>query len=93
MNVENFVLLSWNARGLDDPIKYDVVKDTIRESNAFIIYIQEMKLRDLSLVKFNTIALHKYNEFSFLPSNGSCGGTLTTWTPSYRLDTSYTLTT
>jgi exonuclease III len=92
MNFGNLSLLCWNVRGLGDPAKCFVAKDTIRASCASIFCIQEMKLNEISFAKFHSFAPAKYIEYAALPSTGSRGGTLTAWTSDYTLNTSYTLT-
>jgi exonuclease III len=34
---------SWNVRGIEEPRKYVLVKDTIRNANANFIFLQETK--------------------------------------------------
>jgi exonuclease III len=92
MNLGNLSLLCWNVRGISDPSKCVVVKDFIRDVHASIICIQETKLSEISLLKFNTITPHEFTEFAIMSVNGSRGGTLIAWTSSYTLNTSYILT-
>jgi exonuclease III len=91
MNVGNLSVLCWNIRGLGDSNKYVMVNDTIKEANASILYIQEIKLNEISFIKFNTIAPSRYTNYSTLPANGSRGN-LTTWSSAYTLNSTYTLT-
>jgi exonuclease III len=38
-------ILSWNIRGVNDPLKWPSIRNKIEESNASIICLQEMKKR------------------------------------------------
>jgi exonuclease III len=78
MNLGYFSILCWNVHGLGDPAKCSVVKDVIREVHPSIICIQETKLMDVSLAKFNFFAPHSLSNFTMLPSTGSKGGTIPT---------------
>jgi exonuclease III len=73
MNLGNLSLLCWNVRGISDPSKCVVVKDFIRDVHASIICIQETKLSEISLLKFNTITPHEFTEFAIMSVNGSRG--------------------
>lgn len=72
-------VLWWNVRGLNAKRKQSTIRDTIVESQADIICLQETK-KDL----FDRVLLHKicpngFDAFEFLPSVGASGGVITIW--------------
>jgi exonuclease III len=36
-------VLSWNIRGINDPVKWPIVRNKLEESNASIVCLQETK--------------------------------------------------
>jgi hypothetical protein len=73
----NCCILSWNVRGLNDPVKRESVKQTILSSGTTIVCFQETKitswtsylLKEIVGCKLATQTVH-------LPSLGASGGIL-----------------
>jgi exonuclease III len=92
MNLENLNILCWNVRGLGDPSKYYVVKETIRSANAVIFCLQEIKLNSISLNKFYSFAPPYFHQFTSKTAIESRGGTIIAWQPTLTPEHTYTLT-
>jgi exonuclease III len=69
-----------------------LVEDTLKQSKAIILCLQETKLNDISFTKLNSIVPPSHSNHTYIPGNGSQGGTLTAWVPSLNLNQSYNLT-
>jgi len=77
---KNFLVVSWNVRGLGDPDKCTVVKDALVASAPSVICLQETKLSDLSRFKAHSfLPPHFTDTIQFVRAAGSCGGILTAW--------------
>jgi exonuclease III len=74
MGNPNLLLLDWNVRGLNAPVRRYGVGDMARAVKATVVCLQETKLHfiDESLVSVMLGARFKQN-FSFLPAEGTCG--------------------
>ncbi|KAG2577768.1 hypothetical protein PVAP13_6NG174203, partial [Panicum virgatum] len=76
----NFVVVSWNVRGLGDPDKCAVVKDALVASTPSVICLQETKLSDLKCFKTHSfLPPHFTNSIQYVRAAGSRGGILTAW--------------
>jgi exonuclease III len=77
MNDQQCIILNWNARGLNNPARRQVVKDLVRDTKATIVAIQETKLElfDQQMVQ-ETLGVNFVDHFAFLPSVGLSGGVL-----------------
>ena len=71
-------LVSWNCRGLGNPIKAEAVKDLMNLALSEILLLQETKIEEeaLLLVSKNQ---WKLNSNKAVSARGSCGGLATLW--------------
>jgi exonuclease III len=71
------VILNWNARGLNNPARRQVVRNLVSDSKATIVTIQETKIEafDSTLVN-ETLGNNFVEHFAVLPSVGLSGGIL-----------------
>lgn len=83
MNQErfNYLLLSWNVRGLGLTEKCDAVRDTISISHPHIVCLQESKLRSLDANKCKAFLPTYLSAFTYAPVDGVRGGLITAWNP------------
>ena len=71
-------IVSWNYKGLRNPVKVDAVKDLLRMVPSDILLLQETKVEEevLLLLSKNKWKLNSGKEFS---ARGTCGGLATLW--------------
>ncbi|RCV22155.1 hypothetical protein SETIT_4G197800v2, partial [Setaria italica] len=77
----SFSLLSWNVRGLGDPQKCTVVKDSISSSHPSIVCLQESKLRALDGLKARSFLPPAITAFRCVDALDTRGGIITAWDP------------
>jgi endonuclease/exonuclease/phosphatase family metal-dependent hydrolase len=72
-------VLCWNIRGFNSQLKWDALRDKIRDNQCDIICIQETKreLFDLSYIK--NFCPSPFDCFEYLPSIGASGSIITIW--------------
>jgi exonuclease III len=77
MNDQHCIILNWNARGLNNPARRQVVRDSVKETKATIVALQETKLKLFdSAIVCETLGNNFRDQFVFLPSVGLSGGIL-----------------
>jgi exonuclease III len=74
-------LLSWNARGLGDDDKNDMVCTLLNDAKVDIICIQEIKLSEITVFKAKKFLPSQFSDFLFHPSDGTSAGLLIAWNP------------
>ena len=72
-------VLSWNIRGINDPLKWPHIRAKIVESDASFICIQETKRTSFDNTFIKGFAPKRFDQFAFVPSDGASGGLLTLW--------------
>jgi len=78
-NFRNFVVLSWNVRGLGITDKCVVVRNNITLSNPSVICLQETKLAVDDVHSYRSFIPFNFDCFYACPAAGSRGGLLTAW--------------
>jgi hypothetical protein len=70
-------VLCWNIRGINSQLKWDALRDKIRDIQCDIICIQETKrdLFDLSYIR--NFCPSPFDSFEYLPPLGASGGIIT----------------
>jgi exonuclease III len=72
-------ILSWNVCGLNDPRKWDAVREFVDTLHANVVYLMETKMQFIDrFVVIQTLG-PAYDGFSFLPADGTRGGVLIAW--------------
>ena len=71
-------ILSWNCRGLGNPIKAKVVKYLMRMASSEILLLQETKIEEESLLLLSKNKW-KLNIRKAVNARGICGGLATLW--------------
>ena len=71
-------LVSWNCRGLGNPMKEEAVKDLLKIEPSDILMIQETKIEGKSLLDISKKKWKK-SEGIAVSSRGSSGGLATLW--------------
>jgi exonuclease III len=77
MNNLNFLIGSWNIRGLNDQNKCKDVLAELFQLNPSIALLQETKLSTCDKFKAKTFLPNACDQFATLPALGSCGGMIT----------------
>lgn len=77
MDNANVLLLSWNVKGLNSPIRRDAVRDMVTSTHATLVCLQETKLEQFDDgVVGSMLGQHFNGNYSYLPANGVRGGIL-----------------
>jgi exonuclease III len=77
MAASNLVLLNWNVRGLNAPVKHSALRDMATSVHATMVCIQETKLCHIDeRLVLEMLGPKFHDSFSFLPSIGTSGGIL-----------------
>jgi exonuclease III len=72
-------VLNWNIRGLNDPAKWTLIFNKIRESGCQVICFQESKRETVDLQFLRQFCPRNFDSFAFVPSMGRSGGIITIW--------------
>ncbi len=76
-----FHFLSWNVRGLNDPVKCSSILALVRNCKGSVVCFQETKLAFVSAFKLRSFCGNFLRDFRTLDADGSRGGLLTAWNP------------
>ena len=71
-------IVSWNCRGLGNPIKAEAVKDLMRMAPSKILLLQETKIEEEALILLSKNKW-KSNAGKVVNARGACGGLATLW--------------
>ena len=71
-------LLVWNAHGLNNRARRNVVRDVAEQQRASIVCLQETKVANLS-ASMNADLTRAGFDFACLPTIGVAGGAVTSW--------------
>jgi exonuclease III len=75
LNDTNCTILNWNARGLNNPARCQVVKDLIMRNKCSVVYIQETKLQSVTRTTIQaTLGQDFVDHLVVLPTIGTRGG-------------------
>jgi exonuclease III len=72
----NWVILSWNIRGVNSESKWSAVKSKMTEARCDILCLQETKREFFDLQYIRKLCPRGFDEYTFLPSVGMPGGSL-----------------
>lgn len=72
-------ILCWNVRGLNDPEKWNLIRNKIDESSCSILCFQETKKENIDAIFLRNFAPRRFDSFDFCPSDGASGGILVAW--------------
>jgi mannosylglycoprotein endo-beta-mannosidase len=75
----NWVILSWNVRGINSEGRWDAIRSKILESNCDIACLHETKKEFFDIQYIKKFCPRKMDEFVFLPSIGNSGGSIIIW--------------
>jgi hypothetical protein len=75
--IQNFKLMSWNLRGINNPAKQEDVRQVIAAYRPNLVCLQETKMQSINVATVrSTLGADLENNFLFLPAMGSRGGIL-----------------
>jgi exonuclease III len=77
----NFMIGSWNIRGLGDSDKCDIVRANLLSAKPSIICLQESKLGAISSAKASSFLPLPLRAFDSVDSVGASGGLVFAWDP------------
>jgi exonuclease III len=77
-NIE-WKILSHNIRGVNGIEKWNSLRNKINETNCDIICLHETKREHFDEAYLRNFCHRKYDKFSFHPSIGASGSTITVW--------------
>ena len=72
-------ILSWNVRGVNDPVKRKVIKNFIRNHRVDIICLQETKVQEMKSEIVRSLGVGRFLDWTALNAEGSTGGILLIW--------------
>ena len=71
-------IISWNCRGLGNPLKAEAVKDLLKMEPSDILLLQETKIEEEALLSIETLKWKK-NVGMAVSAWGTSGGLATLW--------------
>ena len=72
-------VLIWNARGLNDKSRRDMVHQVVQSCQPVIVCLQETKLAHISVHDVLSILGQGFQSFAYLPAQQTRGGILIAW--------------
>jgi exonuclease III len=75
----NWNILYWNVRGLNDPDKWDLIRNKLEESASSIFCFQETKKEEIDAAFLHKFAPRHFDCFEYCPCKGASGGILVGW--------------
>jgi exonuclease III len=72
--LKKWFVLCWNIRGLNAKPKKLALLNAIELSGCSVIFLQETKKHEFNLAFINSCCPSSFDEFVYVPSNGSYGG-------------------
>uniref|UniRef100_A0A0A9DZN0 Endonuclease/exonuclease/phosphatase domain-containing protein n=1 Tax=Arundo donax TaxID=35708 RepID=A0A0A9DZN0_ARUDO len=67
MSDQNCIILNWNARGLNNPVRRKVVRDLVKDTSSTIVCLQETKLEQIdSQIVSETLGPCFVDHFAYL---------------------------
>jgi exonuclease III len=79
MEIVNHYIGQWNCRGLNGAARKSAVRAAADDANAAIICLVETKLQVVTRFTVSQVLGPRYDEFTFLPADGTAGGILVAW--------------
>ena len=82
-------LVSWNCRGLGNPLKVEAFKDLLKIESPEILMLQETKIEGETLLEINN-SKWKKNAGMTISARGTSGGLVTLWSEEeFHLESSF----
>jgi exonuclease III len=82
-------VVSWNCRGLGNPLKAEAVKDLLKIESPEILMLQETKIEGETLLEISNLKWKK-NAGKSISARGSSGGLATLWSEDkFHLESSF----
>jgi exonuclease III len=72
-------VLNWNIRGTNDPEKWPIIMNKIKEKGCHVICFQKTKTENIDLQILRNFYPRNFDSFAFAPSIGRSGGLVTIW--------------
>jgi exonuclease III len=72
-------VLCWNVRGINSSIKWNSIRNKIKQGSCDIICLQKTKRSSFDLHYLENLYSLNFDCFDYIPSEGSSGGIITIW--------------
>ena len=72
-------ILSWNVRGVNDPVKRSVIKGFLRSNRVDLVCFQETKVQQMNVGMVRSLGVGRFLNWIALDAEGSAGGILLLW--------------
>jgi hypothetical protein len=72
-------IISWNVRGLGNPLKRKKIKVEVRQREPDVLMLQETKVEVVDGLLIRSVWDSRHKDWSYLPSVGASGGILVVW--------------
>ena len=72
-------ILSWNVRGVNDPVKRSVIKGFLRSNRVDLVCFQETKVQQMNVGMVRSLGVGRFLNWTALDAEGSAGGILLLW--------------
>ena len=72
-------ILSWNVRGVNDPVKRSVIKGFLISNRVDLVCFQETKVQQMNVGMVRSLGVGRYLNWIALDAEGSAGGILLLW--------------
>ena len=72
-------ILSWNVRGVNDPVKRSVIKGFLRSNRVNLVCFQETKVQQMNVGMVRSLGVGRFLNWIALDAEGSAGGILLLW--------------
>jgi exonuclease III len=70
-------MMTWNVRGLNNPTRYEEVKQVVNTIRPDIICLQETKLQEINTSSIRSILWAEFEQnYCYLPATATRGGML-----------------
>jgi exonuclease III len=80
--LEKWFVLCWNIRGRNAKPKQLALLNAIKLNGCSVICLQETKKHEFDLAFIKSFCPSSFDEFVYVPSNGSSGGLIVIWNSS-----------
>lgn len=79
VSMSRLSVLVWNVRGLNNPAKRRAVKESVVNSHASVVCLQESKLEVVDLLVIHELCGLDFDDFVALPASHTRGGVIVAW--------------
>ena len=82
----DLLILVWNVRGLNSPVRRDLVREFVSDTGAVLVALFETKLSSVISIDVMAILGPRVDGFEYVPALGTRGRTLVAWQSNCSVD-------